>query len=132
MTSKDRKVQIFLFCFYLLTGAYLGFRAGINIADGIGSGTLFHYSGLELPILNVTIGLIGSICSIITGFGLFMRVRWIYGFALFTSGLLFCYSIENIGSILESAPYEIIPLVLIILVILQSFPFLIKKSYRTL
>ncbi|MFN1835616.1 hypothetical protein AB2B38_010170 [Balneola sp. MJW-20] len=132
MTSKDRKVQIFLFCFYLLTGLYLGYKSAMMILSGIESQSLFQYGEFGLPILGITISVIAAICSFISSFGLFIRVRWVYGFTLFTSGLMFCYAIENVGESLQRNPYESIPLILMIVIILQSFPFLMKKSFRTL
>ena len=132
MTSKDRKVQIFLFFFYLLTGLYLSFKSVVLTISGIEGQALFQYGEFGLPIINITIAVLGAICSFISSLGLFIRVRWIYGFTLFTSGVLFCYALENVGDSLQINPYESIPLILMIVVVLQSFPFLMKKSYRTL
>lgn len=132
MTSKDRKVQIFLFLFYLLTGLYLSFKSVVMTISGLEGQTLFKYGEFGLPVLNITIAAVGAICSFISSMGLFIRVRWIYGFTLFNSGLLLCYALENVGTTLQINPYESIPLILMIVIVLQSFPFLMKKSFRTL
>lgn len=132
MTAKDRKVQIFLSCFYLLAACYLGFRTVTTLLLAVEQGDLFVNGAEGLPVLTVTIGLIGGIGSLVSSFGLFMRVRWINGMALFTSGLLLCYSMESLSHILKDNPYQSIPLVLMIIVILQSFSYLMKSSYRSL
>lgn len=132
MTAKDRKVQLLLSCFYLLAAAYLGFRSVSTLYASVEQSELFINGPQGLPVLSVTISLIGCISSLISSFGLFMRVRWVNSLALFTSGILLCYSVGNLSSILKENPYESIPLVLMVIVVLQSFSYLMRSSYRSL
>jgi hypothetical protein len=38
----------------------------------------------------------------------------------------------NLGKAIDQNSYEIIPIVIVLIVILQSFPFLLRRSYRSM
>ncbi|MFD2531012.1 hypothetical protein [Gracilimonas halophila] len=93
---------------------------------------LFEFQNNELPFLVLSASLITGITSLVTSFALWTRTAWAYGFSLFTSGILFIYHLMNLGKAIDQNSYEIIPIVIVLIVILQSFPFLLRRSYRSM
>lgn len=130
MNKRDRQIQIFLQLFYLIAGFYL---AGLNIwklnAELWPEGIFESYNG-SIPIFTLAAGFIGGVLSLITSLFLWTRVSWAHGLSLFTSGLIMSYALTELGGILNRNPYHSIPLVLLVIVVLQSMPFLIRKASR--
>lgn len=132
MNVKDRRVHLFLQLFFLLIGIYqivklFGGMQANNYTRG-----LFEFQNNELPFLVLSASLITGITSLVTSFALWTRTAWAYGFSLFTSGILFIYHLMNLGKAIDQNSYEIIPIVIVLIVILQSFPFLLRRSYRSM
>ena len=107
--------------------------AGLNIwklnAELWPEGIFESYNG-SIPIFTLAAGFIGGILSLITSLFLWTRVSWAHGLSLFTSGLVMSYALTELGGILNRNPYHSIPLVLLVIVVLQSMPFLIRKASR--
>ncbi|HET8865047.1 MAG TPA: hypothetical protein VFM80_05055 [Gracilimonas sp.] len=131
MTVKDRRVHLFLQLFFLAIGLYLFVKLAFSIQSGQFSGNLFEFQQSDLPALSIAVSIIAGFASIVSSFSLWTRATWAYGFTLFTSGFLFSYHLLGLGPAIQQNSYEIIPIVIVLIVILQSFPFLLRRSYRS-
>ncbi len=132
MNVKDHRIHIFLQLFFLLVGLYQFIRTFGELQAGQFSGNLFEFQVNNLPALTLTATIIAGLTSFISSFSLWTRAAWAYGFTLFTSGILFSYHLLSLGPAIQRNSYEIIPIILVLIVILQSFPFLLRRSYRSL
>lgn len=132
MNRKDRQIQLFLQVFFALTGIYIIGVTIWRLTLGIWDLGVFEFYNGELPIFKVSAGFITGITSLIASSLLWMRVSLAHGFAIFCSGLLFSYNLIELGEIIYSNPYHAIPMVFILIVVLQSFPFLIRRTNRHL
>ncbi|MEX0845138.1 MAG: hypothetical protein WD022_07635 [Balneolaceae bacterium] len=131
MNVKDRRVHLFLQIFFFLVGLYQFIRLiGWLQTDQI-SGNLFEFHLNNFPIIVLSASIIAGVASLVSSFALWTRATWAYGFALFTSGVLFSYHLVGLGAAFHQNSYEIIPIILVLIVILQSFPFLLRRSYRS-
>lgn len=132
MTNRDRRIQLFLQIFYLLVGIYtIILNTGAIYSDRFPD-DIFDFHSNDIPAFSLAAGFIAGLASLISSLSLWTRITWAYGFALFTSGLLFCYNLLEMGSAIYRNPYETVPMVIILIIVLQSFPFLIKNSNRYL
>lgn len=131
MTNKDRRIQLILQFFYLLVGIY-------TIINNFGAlstrypDNIFDFHNGTIPVFSFATGLIIGVASLISSFTLWTRVKWAYGFSIFTSGLLLSYNLLEMGGAIARNPYETIPMIIILVVVLQSFPFLLKQTDRYL
>ncbi|MBO6585048.1 MAG: hypothetical protein JJ953_02975 [Gracilimonas sp.] len=132
MTLKDRRIHLFLQLFFLLVGLYQFVELIGSLQSGQFSGNLFEFQYNDLPALTLGTSIIVGVASLLSSFSLWPRASWAYGFSLFTSGILFSYHLMNLSSAIHQNSYEIIPIVLVLVVILQSFPFLLRRSYRSM
>ena len=132
MKRKDRQIQLFLQIFLVLAGAYLISTNLWNLNSGIWQEGIFEFYNGEVPIFKFTAGLISGILSLIAAWALWLRVHWAYGFTLIVSGLLFSYNLIGLGEAIYINPYHAIPMVFILVVMLQSFPFLMRRTTRHL
>ncbi|MEQ9264507.1 MAG: hypothetical protein RLN81_04760 [Balneolaceae bacterium] len=132
MNTKDRQIQLFLQIFLALTGIYIitvnVWRLNLEIWD---QGIFEFYNG-EIPVFKVSAGFITGTTSLIASALLWMRVSLAHAFAILCSGLLFSYNLVELGEVISSNPYHAIPMVFILIVVLQSFPFLIRRTSRHL
>lgn len=131
MNVKDRRIHLFLQLFFLFVGLYQFIRLIGELQSGQFSGNVFEFRYNDLPALSLGISLIAGITSLISCFSLWTRAAWAYGFSLFTCGILFSYHLLSLAPAIQRNSYEIIPIVLVLIVILQSFPFLLRRSYRS-
>lgn len=131
MNVKDRRIHLFLQIFFLFVGLYQFIRLIHIFQSGQLSGNLFEFSFNDLPALTLAAGIIAGLTSIVSSISLWTRAAWAYGFSLFTSGLLFSYHLFMLGPAIHENSYEIIPFILVLIIILQSFPFLLRRSYRS-
>ena len=130
MTRRERQIQVFLQLFLLFTGMYL---IGWNIwklNSGIWNDGIFEFYNHEVPIFKVSAGLLAGTISLIASWSLWIRVAWAHGFTILLTGFLFSYNLISLGETLSDAPYHAIPLVIILIVLLQSLPFLLRNSSR--
>lgn len=131
MTVKDRRIHLLLQIFFLFVGLYQIIQLINSLQSGQFSENLFEFQSNDLPALSMGASVIVIITSLVSSFSLWTRTAWAYGFSLFTSGILFSYSLINLGPAIRQNSYEIIPIILVLIVILQSFPFLLRRSYRS-
>lgn len=130
MTNKDRRIQFSLQLFYLIVGIYtILLNFGTIYSDRFPT-DIFDYHSNDIPAFSLAAGFLSGLAALISSLSLWTRRAWAYGFALFSSGLLFCYNLQEMGSAIYRNPYETIPMVIILIVVLQSFPFLLKKTDR--
>jgi hypothetical protein len=91
---------------------------------------LFIPQNAQLPIVTLVIYILTMILSIFSGIALWSRAVWSYGVSLFTSGLLFALNLFSLSAAIQENSFHIIPIIFILLVLMQSFPFLLRRSYR--
>lgn len=132
MNKQDQRVQFFLQLFLLATGCYI---AGFNIwkitSNFWGSG-IFEFHLEELPVFSLVAGLIVGFTGIFSALFLWMRATWAYSFSLLVTGLLFIYTLFELGTVVFSMPYHAIPLSIILFVVMQTIPFLMRRTQRQL
>jgi hypothetical protein len=132
MNKQDQRVQFFLQLFLLATGCNI---AGFNIwkitTDFWISG-LFEFHLQELPVFWLVAGLIVGFTGIFAALFLWMRTTWAYSFSLLVTGLLFTYTLFELGTVVFSMPYHAIPLSIILFVVMQTIPFLMRRTQRQL
>ncbi|MEX2362636.1 MAG: hypothetical protein WD597_03390, partial [Balneolaceae bacterium] len=129
---KDRRIQLFLQIFYLLVGIYTIINSFGAMYSNRYPGDIFEVHNNNIPAFSLATGFITGFTALISSFTLWTRVNWAFGFATFTSGLLFSYNLTEIGGAIYRNPYESVPMVIILVVVLQSFPFLLKQTDRHL
>lgn len=132
MKRKDRQIQLFLQIFLVLTGIYLISINLWNLNTGTWGEGIFEFYNGELPVFKLAAGIISGILSLIAAWALWLRAHWAYGFTLIVSGLLFSYNLIGLGEAIYINPYHAIPMVFILIVILQSAPFLMRRTTRHL
>lgn len=132
MNLKDRRVHLFLQLFFLFLGFYLLIQLIGLLQSGTLTATLFEYQDGQLPFITISATILAVLTSFITSFAIWTRTAWAYGFALFTSGILFMYHLFVLAKAIGDNSFEIIPAVLVLIILLQSFPYLLKRSYRTI
>lgn len=131
MNVKDRRVHLFLQIFFLLVGIFQMVRITGGIQVNNPTAGLFEFHNNELPFIVLSASLISGFTAIISSFALWTRTAWCYGFTLFTSGVVFMYHLMSLGKAIHQNSYEIIPIVIVLIIILQSFPYLLRRSYRS-
>ncbi|GAB5410636.1 MAG: hypothetical protein BalsKO_30010 [Balneolaceae bacterium] len=132
MNKRDRQIQLFLQVFLIFTGVYL---IGLNIwklnsevwVEGV-----FEFYNQEVPVFKLAAGLITGVLSLIASWALWIRTSWAFSFTLLSSGFIFSYNLISLGETIYAIPYHAIPMVIILIVMLQSFPFLLRKTSRLL
>lgn len=132
MKRKDRQIQLFLQIFLVLSGTYI---IGVNLwslSSGVWSEGIFEFYNGEVPVFKLSAGFISGILSLIASWALWIRAHWAYGFTLIVSGLLFGYNLIGLGEAIYVNPYHAIPMVFILIVMLQCFPFLLRRTTRYL
>ncbi len=130
MTLKHRRIHLFLQIFFLLTGLYEGYHILDLFVQPDLSQTLFIPQDGQLPVITLFVHILAMVLSLFSGVSLWSRAIWAYGFSLFTSGLLFVINLFNLSAAIQDNSFHIIPIVLILLILMQSFPFLLRRSYR--
>ncbi|MTI87388.1 MAG: hypothetical protein FH748_05405 [Balneolaceae bacterium] len=130
MTNKDRKIQLFLQIFFLLAAIYLISDTLTALYSSRFPNDVFEFHNQSIPAFILASGFIAGGLSLISCITLWLRVNWAYAFTLFSSGFIFCYQLTGMGQAIFRNPYETIPMVIILIVLLQSFPFQIRQSTR--
>lgn len=129
MTRKDRNIHFFLILFLLSIGVFMTINGTWQILN-IEQDLLFDFENKQLPIFTfISELLIGLVC-VLSAVLMWMRVHWAYGLVLFTSGLLIAFNLTNLGYAISQNPYNGIIMVVILIIVLQSLPFLIRKNQR--
>jgi|TARA_R110001599_G_scaffold24835_3_gene89295 Kef-type K+ transport system membrane component KefB len=129
MNRKDRNINLFLFLFFIAVGLYMSVSGSWNLITSEQE-NLFDFQNKDIPIFtNITQLLTGLIC-LFSGFIMWMRVHWAFSFSLFSSGLLIAYNLNNMGRAIYENPTEAIIMAVILVIVLQSLPFLIRQNQR--
>lgn len=91
---------------------------------------LFDFDNKNIPVFSYISELLIGVVSILSAILMWVRVHWAFGFTLFTSGLLMAFNLTNLGRAIYDNPTKGIIMVVILIVVLQSLPFLIRKNQR--
>lgn len=130
MKRKDRRVRLFLELFFIMAGFYVLLGQGLEIFNSAYPGNLFEAYQGTIPVFNVAVYLFAGLSCFISAWALWSRISWAAGWSMFTFGMLLYGNIQSIGTTIIQAPAQTIPMILIILVVMQSFPFLIRETRR--
>jgi len=122
---------LFLQIFFLLVGLYQFIRLIGDLQSGQLTTQLFEFQNNELPVITLSASVVTGLTSLVSSFSLWTRVSWAYGFTLFSSGIAFIYHLLSLGKAIQQNSFEIIPIVLVLIILLQSFPYLLRLCYRS-
>ncbi len=129
MNRKDRNIHLFLFLFLIAVGLYMTLSASWGLLTSAQQ-NLFNVVNQDIPAFALIAQLLTGIVSLFSGFILWLRTSWAYSFTLFTSGLLMAFNLTNLGKAIHENPTEAIIMSVILIVVLQSLPFLIRQNQR--
>ncbi|HCT55111.1 MAG TPA: hypothetical protein DF712_21905 [Balneola sp.] len=129
MNRKDRNIHFFLFLFFIAVGLYMSVSAGWELIS-TDQEELFDFENKDIPIFMYISQLLIGLVSLFSGFVMWMRIHWAFSFSLFTSGLLIAYNLNNMGRAIYENPTEAIIMVAILVIVMQSLPFLIRQNQR--
>lgn len=132
MTVKDRRIHLLLQIFFVLIGLYQFIKLTVSLQSGQFSSNLLEFQQGNLPAIDLTAAVIAGVCALISSISLWQRTPWAYGFTLFSSGLIFTFHLMMLEDALQHNSYEVIPIFLVLIFILQSFPYLIRRSHSSL
>lgn len=130
MTLKHRRIHFFLQLFFLVTGLYEGFHAAQLSLQPEFVNNLFVLQDAQLPVIILSIHVLAMLLCFISCIALWSRAVWSYGVSLFTSGILFALNLFSLSAAIKENSFHIIPIIFILLVLMQSFSFLLRRSYR--
>lgn len=130
MNKKDRRITIFLEFFFVLTGLYLVIMQAWELYTGVVPGNLFEFSDGSIPAFDVFAQFFTGLASFIAYWTLWARATWSAGWCMFTLGLLIYHNVHALGPAIHNRPASAIPMIIILLVVMQSFPFLIRNTRR--
>lgn len=130
MKKKDRRVTLFLQIFFLVTGIYIIGLQGFVMYDQALAGSIFEVQNARVPAFAVFARFFAGLASLIACWTLWARASWSAGWCMFTLGLLLYHNIYALGTTIHNRPAEAIPMIVIILVVMQSFPYLIRNTRR--
>lgn len=130
MTNKDRNIKLFLQFFFIAVGIYLLTDTLTSFYSGRYTNDIFEFYNEDIPAFHIATALIAGLMSIIGGVAMWLRMNWAAALNLCVSGMLFCLNLESVGSAIYRNPYEAVPPVIILVVLLQSFPFLMRQALR--
>ncbi|WP_018127534.1 hypothetical protein [Balneola vulgaris] len=129
MNRKDRNINLFLTLFLLAVGLYMIIAAAWGLIT-VPSSELFDFENQDIPIFLYITQLGGGFISLFASIGLWLRTKWAFVFGLFSSGVLIAFHLNNLGRAIYQNPTEAIVMAVIIVIILQSLPFLMRHSQR--
>lgn len=130
MKKKDRRITLFLQFFFLLAGIYIIALQGVAMYNEFLSNSIFEVYNARVPAFSIFARFFAGLASLIACWTLWARISWSAGWCMFTLGLLLYHNIYALGATIHSRPAEAIPMIIIILVVMQSFPFLMKQTRR--
>jgi len=129
MNRKDRNIHLFLILFLIAVGLYMSVSSGWELISTEQT-ELFNFENRDVPVFTFIAQLLIGLVSLFSGFILWLRVHWAFGFTLFTSGLLMAFNLTNMGRAIYENPTEAIIMAVILIIVLQSLPFLIRQNQR--
>ena len=130
MYRKDRRIKLFLEFFFLIAGIYIIANLLWKFYTGAIPPSIFDIYNTRVPAFSIFAQCFAGLASFIACWALWARAAWSAGWCMFTLGLLLYHNIYALGAIIHNRPAAAIPMVIIILVVLQSFPFLIRNTRR--
>jgi len=116
--------------FFLAAALYI---FGIQLRDiypGMETTYFFDAQKGSVPAFSVTAHLFTGLASLIASWALWLRTSWSAGWSMFTMGLLLYSNLNSLGTIVYEHPARAVPVIIMILVVLQSFPFMLKNTQR--
>ncbi len=131
MNKKDRNITNFLFFFLVTVGLYMSVSA-IIILITTESDQLFEFVNEDIPVFKHIAQLVVGLVSLLSGFAMWMRTSWASSLALFNSGLLIAFNLNNMGQAIYANPTRAIIMAVILIIMFQSFSFLMRSSTRQL
>ncbi len=129
MTKKDRSINNFLSIVFVVVGLYMSVGS-LQTLFSTDIDTLFRFSDQDIPAFHYLVKLGGGLISLMTGLAMWLRVSWSPGFAMFASGLLVSHHLGNLGRLIYANPVEAVATSIILIILLQSFPYLIRRTFR--
>lgn len=129
MNKKDRNITIFLFIFLIVVGLYMSIGSVIALT-GTDSELLFEFANQDMPIFTYIAQLGVGLVAVFAGIAMWLRLTWAPTLALFSSGLLIAHTLNNMGKAIYDNPIQAIIMVVILIIMFQSFPFLMRSSSR--
>jgi len=130
MKRKDRRARLFLELFFLATGLYVLLIKGWTVFESAYPGTMFEMQQGMIPVFPLAAYLFTGLACFISSWALWTRAPWGAGWSMFTFGLLLYDNLQSIGANITNDPAQTIPMIIIVLIVMQSFPFLIKETSR--
>ncbi len=131
MNKKDRNITNFLVFFLVTVGLYMSISAIITLIN-TESGELFEFVNEDIPVFKHISQLVVGLVSILSGFAMWMRVSWASSMAIFNSGLLIAFNLNNMGQAIYANPTRAIIMAVILIIMFQSFSFLMRSTNRQL
>tara|TARA_R110002096_G_scaffold434442_2_gene656002 strand:- start:29499 stop:29894 length:396 start_codon:yes stop_codon:yes gene_type:complete len=131
MNKKDRNITNFLVFFLVTVGLYMSISAIITLIN-TESGELFEFVNEDIPVFKHIAQLVVGLVSILSGFAMWMRVSWASSMAIFNSGLLIAFNLNNMGQAIYANPTRAIIMAVILIIMFQSFSFLMRSTNRQL
>lgn len=130
MKKKDRRVRLFLELFFLAAGLYVLLFKAWDVFTSAYPGNMFESQNGIIPVFMLAAHVFTGLACFISGWALWSRVTWDAGWSIFTFGLLLYGNLHSIGANISDSPAKTIPMIIIVLIVLQSFPFLMRESGR--
>lgn len=129
MKRKERRVRLLLELFFMAAGLYVLVFKAWGYFEGI-EGSLFENRQGAIPIFNLAAHVFTGLSCFIASSALWVRASWAAGWSMFTFGMLLYGNLHSIGLVITEEPAQTIPMIIIVLVVMQSFPFLIRETRR--
>ncbi len=129
MNRKDRNIHHFLLAFLIVVGGYMAVSSGLDLAAA-NQKDLFSIDNQDIPVFMYISQLLIGFVSLFSGFMLWLRTPRAFSFSLFNAGLLMAFHLNNLGRAIYENPTEAIFMAVILIITLQSLPFLIRQNQR--
>lgn len=130
MKRKERRVRLLLELFFIAAGLYVILIKAWGFFEGFDPNALFESRQGSIPVFNLAAHLFTGLACFIASWALWSRASWGAGWCMFTFGMLLYGNLHSIGLVISETPAQTIPMILIVLVVMQSFPFLIRETGR--
>jgi len=130
MKRKERRVRFLLELFFIAAGLYVLLFEAWSFFEGGDPGSLFVSQGGSIPVFNLAARVFTGLACFIAAGALWSRASWDAGWCMFTFGMLLYGNLHSIGLVIIENPAQSIPMIIIVLVVMQSFPFLIRENRR--
>lgn len=130
MKKKERRIRLFLEIFFFIAGIYIVGAKVWGLYTGTVPGDLFKFNEGTIPVFDLVAHFFAGLSCFIASWALWARTSWAAGWGLFTMGLILYGNVSSMGSAIYNHPVRAIPMIIIVLVVMQSFPFMMKNTQR--